>query len=396
MKNKHWIFAICILFAMGSISIGASDKHKVTYELEGGYNSILNPKEIEESQLPVKLQNPKRSGYSFCGWYKDINYTEKIYEISEDKNQIIFAKWCLNIDSDKNIQEYPYENNDEILPLKDLSYSFLETLATPGNPRTRVDDMLADRYESEYQCPQGFCVTPEFYIVSSYAMENDCQGALTLYDRLDESYVMTFGMEAKSHLGGVCFDGDNLWVCHSDTKTLECISYEFIKEIASISEQNYVDITNCFKKYKVSNTPSCIAFYNGILYVATFRNYAPGILYCYEFLDNTLQLKDKFLVPPKVQGIHINEENQVWLSLSYGRNKSSYIWMYDSFTDFRNAFFLPRLQIEAPPGSEAIFVEEGVCYVLFETASYKYYEGSDGKGRCKYPIDKILRFATSE
>ena len=29
-------------------------------------------------------------------------------------------------------------------------------------------------------------------------------------------------------------------------------------------------------------------------------------------------------------------------------------------------------------------------YILFETACYKYYEGTDGNGTCDYPLDKIV------
>ena len=43
-----------------------------------------------------------------------------------------------------------------------------------------------------------------------------------------------------------------------------------------------------------------------------------------------------------------------------------------------------------PPGSEEIDVRNDTAYVIFETAGEKYLEGTDGKGFCVSPLDKIL------
>ena len=91
-----------------------------------------------------------------------------------------------------------------------------------------------------------------------------------------------------------------------------------------------------------------------------------------------------------MQGICRDETGRIFLSLSYGRNQSSYLNIYSDMDHLQKNFWTPSARVEMPPGSEAIAVENGICYVLFETASYKYFEGSDGKGTCKYPLDKIL------
>lgn len=365
-------------------------KGKVEYVLNGGNNSILNPDSISEDSLPVVLRNPQKTGYSFGGWYQDNSYQKRIYHLKENKNYTLYAKWNLEIDANQNVQDYLYQRKGDELALKELSYHFLYSLDTPGNPKTRVNDLLEDKYASEYQCPQGFCITPDYYIVSSYAMENDRLGALTLYDKKSQEYIVSLGMEASSHLGGVTFDGKNLWVCHANTGEVECISYDFVKKIASVSSQNFVDISGCFCRYKVETIPSCITYRDGMLYIATFRIYTPGVLYCYELRDNSLKLKEKILLPQKVQGIVLDDMGQVWISQSYGRNKSSHLLIYENKESLKQKPWTPKVSVEMPPGSEAIAIQEEVCYTLFETASYKYYEGSDGKGICKYPIDKIL------
>ncbi len=390
------LFFLLIFFAF-ALSVsgmeaqeGKTETHSIRYELNGGNNSILNENNIKEDDLPFKLRNPKKSGYSFGGWYEEKSFENRVRNLREFRDYHLYAKWNLNINSNQNVQDYPYQNNGKEIPLKELSYHFLYSLDTPGNPKTRVNDLLEDKYSSEYQCPQGLCITPDYYIVSSYAMENNKLGALTLYDRNSQEYIVSLGMEAESHLGGVTFDGENIWICHSNTNELEKISYDFIKRLASISNQNFIDISGCFTRYKVKNVPSCITYHKGILYVVTFRAYAPGTMYCYELKDNSLQLKEKILVPPKVQGIVLDETDQVWISQSYGRNRSSHLLVYSSVTSLREGIWSPKVSVEMPPGSEAVEVMGDVCFTLFETASYKYYEGSDGRGTCKYPIDKIL------
>lgn len=391
-RNIIFIFIIGIVFARAGVCLADTEKKtfEIHYRIADGYNSILNPSFVSENTLPITLQNPRREGYTFGGWYRDDGFEERIYEITECREQTLYAKWNLNINANQNVQDYPYRRSGENMILKEISYGFLHALDTPGNPETRVDDLLENKFSSEYQCPQGLCITPEYYIVSSYSMESDKLGALSLYDRKTGAYVVSFGMEAKSHLGGVAFDGKNLWICHSNTKEIECISYDFIKRIAKVSNQNFIDITECFTKYKVNNIPSCIACKDGKIYVATHRVYALGVLYCYEFIDNSLKLKEKILIPPKVQGIFFDEQNQIWISQSYGRNKSSYLLFYESYARLKSEVLKATATLEMPPGSEAVVVDNGIVYVLFETASYKYYEGSDGRGTCKYPIDKIL------
>lgn len=366
------------------------EKGQILYELGGGSNSILNPESVTEDELPILLKNPKREGYLFGGWYLDENWEERIYRIEDTGGKRLYAKWNLCIEPNRNVQEYPYKAKDGDLLLKDLTYSFLYELETPGNPGTRIQDLLQQKYASEYQCPQGLCITPDYIIVSSYALEEDKLGALTLYDRTSHTYIMSFGMEADSHLGGIAYDGKALWICHSNSKEVERISYAFIKKLAGVSRQNFIDITSCFERYPVDNTPSAIACMDGQIYVATHHVYTPGILCAYTYDGKSLTAEKKCLLPPKVQGICRDETGRIFLSLSYGRNQSSYLNIYSDMDHLQKNFWTPSARVEMPPGSEAIAVENGICYVLFETASYKYFEGSDGKGTCKYPLDKIL------
>lgn len=71
-------------------------KYKITYQLGGGTNNGKNPATYTYNpKTKIKLENPKRKGYLFKGWYKDKNYKKKItyLERKNTKNQTVYAKW---------------------------------------------------------------------------------------------------------------------------------------------------------------------------------------------------------------------------------------------------------------------------------------------------------------
>lgn len=110
----------------------------------------------------------------------------------------------------------------------------------------------------------------------------------------------------------------------------------------------------------------------------------------YEYRDDKLRTVDYYQIPEKVQGIAFDVNGNVYLSTSYGREKSSYLKVYDDVEALDRAPGKPMIKVEMPPCSEEICMSDNKVYVLFESASRKYFEGTDGRGRSIAPIDKIL------
>lgn len=80
----HWSNKICL----------------VTYELDGGINSDLNPVTYTLSQNTIKLYDPYKLGYKFAGWYVGPSKLtkERITQISRGMAEDItlYAKWTVN------------------------------------------------------------------------------------------------------------------------------------------------------------------------------------------------------------------------------------------------------------------------------------------------------------
>lgn len=69
-------------------------RYRVTYHLNGGTNSSKNLTTYVATQN-WKLQNPKRKGYLFDGWYLTANYRNRVYNMSgaTKRNIDLYAKW---------------------------------------------------------------------------------------------------------------------------------------------------------------------------------------------------------------------------------------------------------------------------------------------------------------
>lgn len=382
--------------------IESIDEFQIQYYLNGGNNSLENPLIYRKEDLPIELSSPTRVGYNFAGWFTDSGFKHKIQKIDEESigHYTLYAKWTRCIDDYYNVQMYSYKNvaiaNHLDKKLKNCDYRFLRNVKIPGMPSTREQDVTRNRITDTNQCPQGICLTDEYILVSAYsAGEYGKLGCIHVFDRESGTYLATLGMKEKSHLGGITFDGENIWVCHSNNNTLECIPYVFVKRIASGMPQSVVDCSALFEEYHVSNSPSCITWYDGKLWVATHTKILNSRMIAYKITRNGLRQVESYRIPDKVQGVTFDENGKVYISTSYGRKNSSYVKVYETLEQLDDKPNQPMAKVEMPPCSEEITLVGDELFVLFESASEKYFEGTDGKGNSVSPLDKILIISKS-
>lgn len=370
----------------------------LVYELNGGINNNRNPEVLTKENLPFTLDIPVREGYNFAGWYTDSSYHCKITEINHEnaQNMVLFAKWTREIDNHYNVEMYSYRSGNVLSPnykeLKECSYAFLDEVEIPGMPSTREQDYLDNLISSEAQCMQGLCFTPDYILMTSYSEGSDSLGSLMVFDRESGDYLVTLGMKKESHLGGIAYDGSNIWICHSNSRTLERIPYEYIQKIAEDAPGYCIDASALSDEYELKNTPSCITCYGGRVWVGTHTKIfgSEMLSYCYDEENDTLTSFSRYNIPSKVQGIAFDRNGQVYLSTSYGRNNSSYLKVYTSLLSLTKHPDEPQVKVEMPPCSEEIAIADDNIYVVFESASRKYFEGTDGNGASSSPIDKVL------
>lgn len=69
--------------------------YTISYVLNGGTNNDANPAKYTISSKTITLAKPRKSGYTFVGWYKDSAFTKKITEIPNGSagNLKLYARW---------------------------------------------------------------------------------------------------------------------------------------------------------------------------------------------------------------------------------------------------------------------------------------------------------------
>ncbi len=371
----------------------------VAYALNGGINHEKNKNKICASEFPYILEVPTREGYNFAGWYLEEEFEHKVTTLDSSMSSelVLFAKWTKPIDNYNNVEKYTYKTRrsktESKKTLTECDYSFLEELIIPGMPKTRESDYLNNYITQAMQCMQGLCMTPEYILMTSYAESENIPGTLMIFDRETGAYLVSIEMKANSHLGGVAYDGENIWVCHSENNTLERIDYKFVQLIAESGANYCVDVSGISTEYEIENSPSCIAYYGGRIWVATHTIVFDGEMVSYLFDEDsdTLIAMAEYEIPKKVQGVAFDETGAVYFSTSYGRKSSSYLKAYTSLIELDKNLSKPAVEVEMPPCSEEVAFENGALLILFESASEKYFEGTDGNGQSKAPLDTLLQ-----
>lgn len=316
-----------------------------------------------------------------------------------------FRRWYVfrqddadTIDNINSVMNYNYHSSEgkKNKLLKNQTFSFWNNVEIPGMPSSRLSDLETKKIFSSSQCPQGICLTEDFLLLTSYSDDDGALGELFVFDRKTGSYLFTLGMNPKSHLGGVTYDGQNVWVCNSGTNKVERISYDFIVLMAKQNQGGVVDASEMVDTFSVVNTPSCITYYNNRLWIATYSLKKDAVLVAYHYSQekNELISLNQYKIPEKVQGIEFDADGRVYLSTSYGRSSSSWLKIYANLFALSGDPDHPDIRVEMPPASEEIAISGQTIYVLFESAAEKYYSGTDGKGTSISPIDKILLIDT--
>ena len=199
----------------------------IYYNLGGAANNINNCGYITPKQKFMGLREPHKYGYKFDGWYLDEHFSKKADVLTYEKanGYVVYAKWVRTINNEYSVEHYNYRSNKKAhtLALKDCDYDFIDEIDIPGMPETKENDFLNNYIFSEAQCPQGICITDEYVLITSYSDDKGSLGELMVFDREDGEYLVTLGMDANSHLGGIALTG-KMYGCAIPTTQLWSVS----------------------------------------------------------------------------------------------------------------------------------------------------------------------------
>lgn len=249
--------------------------------------------------------------------------------------------------------------------------------------------------------PQGMCDTGNYILISAYDKLKDKNSCIYVINKSTGELIKSLYLyDSKSHVGGLAYDGNNVWVANGTEGTVSKI---LLTSIADAKDGAYIQSN----KYEVKTVEgekvvaSFATYSNNTLWIGQYKKKNNTYAYGYDISNvNSLNLvltdKYRIEIPNKIQGMAIDKSNRVILSQSGGRNNSSKIYVYGEpeYNVVEKVYYTklsePIKTIVAPPCSENIFMgNDDLLYILFESAADFYRNKRDDKEYAKTPVDRV-------
>ncbi len=285
-------------------------------------------------------------------------------------------------------------------------------------PGLEVTDVLGD--SCSQMVPQGICVAGEYMLITAYdngevfRKENDYKASRSVLYVLSNQnpqkrrLLTTIVLPDINHVGGIAFDGRNVWIAKSTTNMCSVISYDVIKHAADLGLSSY-DLTEYDQNVDCGCVASFLAFHRGKLWVGTYSNRISrkGTLRGFEILREEtgegsryrLKKQEQISIPEYANGAAFLEnggKTYMAVTTSKGRYFDSRIYLYEIIQDQNTGknLYYQYDSSRFPPMAEELVCDGENTYFLFESSATCYSTSIYQK--CSYPIDRICGVSTLE
>lgn len=271
-----------------------------------------------------------------------------------------------------------------------LNYS--KTFAIPGMKNTNVGG-----FNCTSMVPQGITLAGSYFLITAYDSKSTDYSVIYVVSRSSKSYITTIILPSKAKVGGIAFDGTNVWI--SKGGYVASFPYEFITSTVNAGVA-YKKLSAYSTQTKMKSTASFMGYYNGILWVGTY-NTASSTMYGYKVGNvstaPTLTQTHTMSVPGKTQGITFDTDGTMILTRASGKNTtdSGYISQMRTYRpSYENAGASGKVLkntalkvTKLPPKAEGVAIYGTYTYALFSSSHYS---------SCKYPVDRVVALKTNK
>lgn len=297
-------------------------------------------------------------------------------------------------------------------------YNHKLSTAVPGLENTNVLGNLCDQ-----MVPQGICVADDYMLVTAYdngknkartdrkketKVNNSVMYVLSNQNPKKRELLTTIVLPDVNHVGGIAFDGENIWIAKSTARQCSMISYDVIKKAAACGLSSY-ELPAYDQNVSCGAVASFLAFYNGKLWVGTYTNRISkkGTLRSYDILkkhteqgrEYELKQREELVIPGYANGAEFVEmQGKTYMAIvsSQGRYFDSKIYFYEIQQDPITGanLYYPYYFCKFPPMAEELTCEGDNMYFLFESSATCYSTPTYLK--CMYPVDRICALSARE
>ena len=265
------------------------------------------------------------------------------------------------------------------------------TIPIPGIVSTRTFTEGKGTESSSF-VPQGICLADRYILVTAYHSKKKHRSVVYAVDMKTKSLVSTLTLPNKYHLGGIAFDGKNIWLTGDTSDKYDgepFVQYIKYEDFVRMIEKPAYDVgkDEMSAPVYIKNKPSFLECDNGILWVGTYigkESSKKGIMNGYRISEgengpelNTFMYSVITGIDSSAQGADI-KDNYLYVSSSYagamGSVRSSFITKY-KFAEAKkgnkdlNVEKKEVKRVEVPKMNEEIVVTDSGMIINFESAA---------------------------
>ncbi len=323
--------------------------------------------------------------------------------------------------------------------------SLFQTLGTFPLPELS-DCKLPDGHCSS-MTPQGICVTEHYIVITAYCSMKrfkkelkaslNTAGNQSRYDKIKNEpvhhsclfvfskkthvYLALLELPDVNHVGGIAYDGKNLWVAKSTENCLSVIREQDLKKVMSdlkYSSKKEGRISYFQKEVPCGMTASFVTYFEGRIWVGSFVSKGMhGILQSFQVQKKSegerkifsLQALQSVNIPVRANGAYFyrnvkqwtewqkstkksgRRDRKIWLfvNVSGGRKKSSAVYVFQVFMKENGKISCRKVKgiRFLPPLLEEGCIDGDILYTIYESSSPPY---KDNPGNhCTFPVDVV-------
>lgn len=265
------------------------------------------------------------------------------------------------------------------------------TIPIPGLVSTYTKSGGDENTSSSF-VPQGICQAGKYILITAYHSKKKQNSVIYVVDTVAKKLVSTLTLPNRYHLGGIAFDGKNIWLTGDTSDKYEgepfvqYIRYESFSDMISEADHEVIRSEISDPVY-IKNKPSFLECDNGILWVGTYAGKGSskkGFMNGYTIREsekgpelNTFMYSVITGIDSSAQGVDIRG-GDLYVSSSYagaiGAVSSSFVTKYN-FSDAKkgdrdiNISNKELKRVEVPKMNEEILVTDSGVIMNFEAAA---------------------------
>lgn len=268
---------------------------------------------------------------------------------------------------------------------------YSKSFVLPGMKVTNVGGFNAGN-----MVPQSIAFAGSYMLISAYDKAGEQESVIYIMNKSTRQYITTIILPHKGHVGGMAYDGTNIWITYG--KNLQCLKFSEIKAAVK-SGRAYAEVYQFTTQIAMPDTASYVTYFKNRLWVGTYNQTSNKYLYGFTIANKskvpTLKQTNKILMPNRTQGVAFTSNGRMLISRSCQtkKGKSGFLCQLDVYkpTWKLSAKSIKKNKkkktVQMPPMNEGIAINGSYSYIVFESPAF---------ADCLAPVDRVVAFKTKK